>query len=194
MYSLPTLSSSYPKLKKTRMKRLPTRSLAYWGILAVEAANKNQEDCPEDGSHLQRLAQDATICTSWVWYFSTHFNRGSPPPSLSIQHEGHASRGGRSPVNRSPAEIQAWLNSKCMTALYNHIKRGWNKLPTRRFVPVNFKKETLCSKRHYLSNQTLGANGRLTMKAYVQWLLWLRWCQTHTSYECWCSQEILCQK
>jgi len=38
------------------MKRLPTRSLAYWGILAIEAANENQEDCPEDGSHLQRLA------------------------------------------------------------------------------------------------------------------------------------------
>jgi len=56
MYSLPTLSSSYQKLKKTRMKRLPTRSLAYWGILAVEAANKNQEDCPEDGIHLQKMA------------------------------------------------------------------------------------------------------------------------------------------
>jgi len=28
----------------------------YWGILAVEATNKNQEDCPEDGIRLPRLA------------------------------------------------------------------------------------------------------------------------------------------
>jgi hypothetical protein len=40
MYSLPTLSSLCPKLKKG-MKRFPTRSLTYWGILAVEATNKN---------------------------------------------------------------------------------------------------------------------------------------------------------
>jgi len=46
------------------MKRFLTRSLTYWGILAIEAANKNQEDRPEDGSQLQRLAQDATTCTS----------------------------------------------------------------------------------------------------------------------------------
>jgi len=36
------------------MKRFPTRSLAYWGILAVEATNKNQEDGLEDGNHLQK--------------------------------------------------------------------------------------------------------------------------------------------
>jgi len=61
MYSLPTLSSLYPKPKKKRMKRFPTRSLAYWGILAVEAVKKNREDCPEEGIHLQRLSWDVTI-------------------------------------------------------------------------------------------------------------------------------------
>jgi hypothetical protein len=63
LYSLSTLSSLYPKLKK-RMKRLLMKSLEYWGILAVEVANKNQEDCPKDGSRLQRLSQDAIVCTS----------------------------------------------------------------------------------------------------------------------------------
>jgi len=29
-------------------------------------------------------------------------------------------------------------------------------------------------KKYYLFNQTPGANGRLTMKAHVQWLLWLQ--------------------
>jgi len=39
MYSLPTLSSFYPKPKR-RIKRPPPRSLTYWGILAVEATSK----------------------------------------------------------------------------------------------------------------------------------------------------------
>jgi hypothetical protein len=41
MYSLPTLSYLCLKLKKI-MKRLPMRSLTYWGILAIETANKNE--------------------------------------------------------------------------------------------------------------------------------------------------------
>jgi len=65
------------------MNRFPTRSFVYWGILAVKAANKNQEDCPEDDSHLQRLARDATII------LQGHTSTGAvPPPSLSIQHGG----------------------------------------------------------------------------------------------------------
>ena len=172
LYSLSTLISL--KMKKRRMKRFPTRSLAYLGILAVEAANKDQEDCPENGSHLQRLAWDVTV-TLHGYRASVHTSTGeAPPPSLSIQLGDRASRGGRSPVNRSSAKVQAWLNLKCMTTLYNYIKRGWNKLPTRRFIPVKFKKETLCPKRYYLFNQTSGASERLTMKAHVQWLLWLR--------------------
>ena len=66
------------------------------------------------GIHLQRPARDATIV------LQEHTSTGAaPPPSLSIQHGGR-----RSPVNRSSAEIQAGLNSKCMTALYNYIKGG----------------------------------------------------------------------
>jgi len=91
------------------MKRLLARSLICWGILVVEATNKNQEDCPGDVSHLQRPAWDVTI-TLHGYRASVHISTGQPPPSLSIQHGGRASCGGRSPVNRSSAGIQAWSN------------------------------------------------------------------------------------
>jgi len=136
MYSLPSLSPLYPKPKK-RMKRLPTRSLTYWGI-------HSQEDCPEDDIHLQRLAWN-DIITLHGYCASVH--RGSPPPFLSIQHGGRASHGGRSPVYRSPAEVQAWLNLKCMTTLFNYIQKGWNKLPTRRFVPHEIQEGDFVPKR-----------------------------------------------
>ena len=71
-------------------------TLALHSLLAVKVKNKNQEDCPEKGIHLRRLARDAIIM------LQGHTSTGaSPPPSLSIQ------RRGRSPVDRSPAEIQA---------------------------------------------------------------------------------------
>jgi len=44
-----------------KMKKFLMKSLAYRGILAVEATNNIQEECPERGIHLQRLARDATI-------------------------------------------------------------------------------------------------------------------------------------
>jgi len=104
------------------------KSLAYWGILAVKIEISKRVS--KKGDSLTKIGTRSYHHTS-----SVHFNRGTPPPSLSIQHGGH-----QSPVNRSSAEIQGGLNSKCMTALYNYIKGGWNKLPTRRFVPVDFKK------------------------------------------------------
>jgi len=86
----------------------------------------------------------------------------------------------------------AWL--PCVMDSY--IKRGWNKLLTRRFVPVNFEKETLFSKRYYLFNRTQEASGRLITKAHmlsreffvvVQWLLRL-WMVTN-SYVLWTSMQ-----
>jgi len=54
LYSLPTLSFLVSKDEEEENEQIPDK-IFYWGILAVKAANKNQEDCPEDGSHLQRL-------------------------------------------------------------------------------------------------------------------------------------------
>jgi len=62
------------------MKRLLTRSLAYWGILAVEATNKNQVDSQEDDSHLQRVARGATIRFALHGYrASVHVSTGATP-------------------------------------------------------------------------------------------------------------------
>jgi len=41
---------------------------------------------------------------------SVNTSTGATPSFIHIHHEGHASRGGRSPVDRSSAEIQALLN------------------------------------------------------------------------------------
>ena len=163
MYSLPTLSSLYPKPKK-RMKRLPTRSLTYWGILAVEAANKDQEDCQEDDIHLQRLAWDDTV-TSHGYRVSVHISTGAIPLLFSVHNmevvlpievEVPSIQ-----VCRSPSLIELKIHDD-LAQLY---QRGSNKLPTRRFVPVKFD----------------------DFYNYGWW-------QTRTSCESRCSQEILCQK
>jgi len=120
----------------------------YYSLLKIQANN---------GIHLQRLAWDVTFFLHRYRTSVCAFNRGNPL-FPNIQHVGRASRGGRSPVNKSSDERQAWLNLNAWLpcVMGNYVKRGWNKLSTRRFVPVNFKNETLCSKSHYLSNQTTG--------------------------------------
>ena len=85
---------------------------------------------------------------TWVLCFNTHFNRGNPPHSLGIQHGGRASYGGRSPVDRSSAKVQAWLNLKYMTTLHNYIKD----------VETNFQQEgsSPWNSRKRLCTQTRG--------------------------------------
>jgi len=83
------------------MNRFPTRSFVYLGILAVKAANKNQEDCPEDGSHLQRLAWDVIVA-------SMHTSTGEAPLLPSVYNMEVV----EVPVDRNSSEIQAWLNLK----------------------------------------------------------------------------------
>ena len=95
------------------MKSFSMRSLACWVILAVEATNKNQEDCPKDGSDLQRLALDV-IVTLHGYRALVHISTGATPLLPSIRNNQVVL-----PVevfevssNRSYAEIQAWLNLK----------------------------------------------------------------------------------
>ncbi|KEH41389.1 hypothetical protein MTR_1g050418 [Medicago truncatula] len=88
MYSLPTLSSLYPKQKR-KVNRHPMRSLTCWGIIAVKGTNKNHEDSPEDGNRIQRLARGATIPFARISCFSTHFNRGNLPPSLKLKQNSN---------------------------------------------------------------------------------------------------------
>ena len=78
------------------MKKFPMGFSRLLGHLNRQSQKqKYQEECPERGIHLQKLARDATImlqvCTL-TWAAS---------PSLSMQHGDR-----QGVVNRSPAEIQ----------------------------------------------------------------------------------------
>jgi len=147
MYSLPTLSSLYPKPKK-RMKRLPTKSLTYWGILAVKAANKQKSRRLSRIWHsLTKTGMRCYLCLTWISYFSTHFNRGNPLSFPNIQRGSSASRGGRSPVNRSYAKVQAWLNLKHMTTLYNYIKRSLKQTSNKKVRPHEIQEGDFVPKR-----------------------------------------------
>jgi len=166
------------------MKDFLIRSLSYWGILVSEAtANKKyQEDYLQDGVHLQRLAWDATVRLAQISYFSTHFNRGNPL-FLNIKHGGHASRGGRSPINESSDESQAWLNLNAWLpcVMDNYIKRGWNKLLARKVAPV---KEPLCKIQPDFRDKWTPNYDSCDY----------RWWRTRMSCEGRCSQEILILK
>jgi len=87
------------------MKRVPTRSLAYRGILTVKATNKNQEDYPEDGSHdkdWHRMLQLPRMGS----VFQYTFQQGQTPILPSVYNMEVV----QVPVDRSSAKIQAWLN------------------------------------------------------------------------------------
>jgi len=75
-------------------EKFSIRLLAYWGILAVEAANQNQRRLTRRWQSLTKTGIRCYRCLTWVSSFITHLNKGKPPllPS-SIQHGGHASRG-----------------------------------------------------------------------------------------------------
>jgi len=95
------------------------------------------------------------------YYTSGHISAWvTPPPSLSIQHKGHASDGGRSPVNRSSDEGQTWLNlntllPRVIDSYIKRMKKAFNKEGSSPWIP---EKETLYSNIHYLFNQTPGSN------------------------------------
>jgi len=95
LYSLPTLSSLCPKLEKEEDEEVPDEISRLLDILADKVKNKNQEECPERGIHLQRLARDATIIPQ------VHTSTGSTP-LLPYDMEVV-----EVPVDRSSTEIQA---------------------------------------------------------------------------------------
>ena len=155
------------------MKRFPTKSLIYWGILAAKAANEQKSKRLSRRWHsLTKTGMRWYHYFTWVSCFNTHCNRGNPPPSLRIQHGVRASREGRSLVYKSSAKVQAWWNLKVHNDLIQ--KRSLRQTSNKKVRPHKIRKKTLCPKRYYLSNRTPRASGRLAMKAYVRWLLQLR--------------------
>ena len=95
----------------------PMRYIAYWGTLAVETANTYQKVVQKMTFIYKRLARDATICFARMLYFSTHFNRGKPPPSLSIQHESSASHGRSGSCQRKFQWKLSFIEFKSVTAV-----------------------------------------------------------------------------
>ena len=67
---------------------------------------QSRKDHPEDGGHLQRLAQGSSIYRAYVSYHCTRFNRGNPF-SLSARHGGNTSHGGQDPVNDNSDEYSS---------------------------------------------------------------------------------------
>ena len=139
----------------------------------VSEAKEENEETPNKISHILGHSLSRRLSRRWLslsktgmrWYhyltwvlcFSTHFNRGSPPPFLSIQHGGRASRKGRSPVDRRSAEVQVWLNLKCMTTLYNYIKKVETSFQQEGSSPWMSRK-WFCAQSYIIwSKQILGA-------------------------------------
>jgi len=116
---------------------------------------------------------------------SVHFNRGNPPSSFSMEVV--------LPMEVKVSSIGVMLKSKlelkCTKTLYNYIKRGWNKLPTRRFVPVISRnlvlKNTLSFQPDYRGKWTPNYEGACAMTPVTT---------NVDKPACRCSQEILYQK
>jgi len=90
------------------MKRFPMRSLAYWGILTVEAANKNIKKIVQKMAFTYKDGHEMLPFSLHGYCTSVRTSTGATP--FSLRHGGRASRGGRSPVNEIPNESQACLN------------------------------------------------------------------------------------
>jgi len=153
---IPVLSLDFEFLmsedEEKEYESFPMRYIAYWGILAVGTANTYQRLSKEMTFIYKRLARDATICFAWILYFSTHFNRGKPPPSLSIQHESSASHGRSETCQRKfqwKLSLFEFLKCYCRMS-WTVISKGWSKFRLKRLVPMNVKKAVLCSKLYYL--------------------------------------------
>jgi len=83
------------------------RSLAYWCILAVEAANKNIKKIVQKMVFTYKGWHEMLPFTSHGYRTSVRTSIGVTPLFLNIRHGSRASRGCRSPVNESRDESQA---------------------------------------------------------------------------------------
>jgi len=114
----------------------PMRVLVYWGILAVKGTNKDTKKIVQkraftykdwhemltsalhEVSYFKCTLQQGqpplrpSMTNTWVPYFSTHFNRGNPPPSLNIQHEDRVPHRTQSLINEKSSQMKQASNKK----------------------------------------------------------------------------------
>jgi len=71
-------------MKKRRMKNFLMRSLAYWGISAVEVANTYNKRLSRRWLSFTRTDTSCYHLPNMELYFSTYFNRANPPHHPSV--------------------------------------------------------------------------------------------------------------
>ncbi|KEH28785.1 hypothetical protein MTR_4g012705 [Medicago truncatula] len=74
---------------------------------AVKAANKISKKIAQKMAFIYKDWHEMLPFALHEYCTSVHISTWATPSFINIHHEGHASRGGRSLVNRSSAEIQA---------------------------------------------------------------------------------------
>jgi len=98
MYSLPTLSFPVSEDEEEEDEQVPDEIPCLQGNVSRRSQKqKYQEECPEKGIHLQRLAQDVVIV------LQVHTSTGATPLLPSVYNMVVV----EVPVDRSSAEIQA---------------------------------------------------------------------------------------
>jgi len=178
MYSLPTLSSLCPK--KRKMEKSSTNFSRLLGHLGRRSQKqKLQEERPEKGIHLQRLAQDAVII------LQVHTSTGATSLLPSIYNMEVV----EVPVDRSSAEIQAWPN----------LNAWWPCTTTSKEVETNFQQEgpSLWISRDLMLKKTLSFQPDSRGKWMPNYEGPCAITPVITNVDkpsCRCSQEILCQK
>jgi len=165
------------------MKKFPMKFLAYWGILAVKFENKNIK---------KSVRKRALTYKDWHEMLPSYFKctlRQGQPPLLPSVHNMEVVLPVEVKVSPIGVMLKSKLELKCMTTLYNYIKKGWIKFPTRRFVPVISRNLVLKKTLSFLPNSrgkwTPNYEGACAMTPVTT---------NVDKPACRCSQEILCQK
>jgi len=176
MYSLPTLSSLCPKKRKMKKSMM--------GFFRLLGHLNRQEECPKKGHSLTKTGTRCYHHTS-----SVHFNRGSPPPSISIQHGGPC----------FPWKSKSRQKEFCWNPGSPNLKTWRPCTTTSKKVETNFQQEgpSLWISRDLMLKKTLSSQPDYRGKWIPNYEDPCAITPVTTHVEkptCRCSQEILCQK
>jgi len=144
LYSLPTLSSFVSETEEEEMEKFPDKVSRLLGHFSCR-------NCKQSIKRLSKRRHSITKTGMRCYHgivlqYTLQQGQPPPPPSLSIQWKGSASRGGRGIVNESSNSSES-LIALCHIQLYQKDEASFYK---RRLVTVNVEKVALCSKLYYL--------------------------------------------
>jgi len=107
MYSLPTLSFPVSEAEEDKNKETPDKISHILGHLSRQSCKKISKKIVQKMTFIYKDWHEMLPSSLHEYCTSVHTSTGATPSFLNIRHEGHASRGGRGPFNRSSVEIQA---------------------------------------------------------------------------------------